>query len=77
MYSSFHSTLICLLLSVEFFFQMSEINPTKLDVFLAKVEQRKACEKKAFETSMILIDPDKVNDETLINTVRIIMSSFD
>ena len=48
---------------------MSNIDQTKFNVFLAKVEQRKACEKKAFETSMELIDQDKVNDQTLMNTV--------
>lgn len=49
---------------------MSTVDQTKLDLFRAKVEQRKACEKKAFETSMELIDHDIVNEETLINTVR-------
>ena len=49
---------------------MSTVDQSKLDLFRVKVEQRKACEKKAFETCMQLIDPDKVDDQTLMNTVE-------
>jgi hypothetical protein len=51
---------------------MTTTEQTKLDAFRAKIEQRKACEKKAFDTCMKLIEEDKVDDETLINTVTII-----
>jgi len=51
---------------------MTTIEQTKIDTFRAKIEQRKACEKKAFDTCMQLIEADKVDDEILINAVNII-----
>jgi hypothetical protein len=49
---------------------MATGDQSKLDAFRGKVEQRKACEKKAFNTCMQLIEDDKVDNETLINAVR-------
>jgi hypothetical protein len=48
----------------------------KIDAFRAKVEQRKACEKKAFDTCMQLIEADRVDEETLINAVNNIYYCF-
>lgn len=50
-------------------FQMSTVDQARIDAFRAKIEQRKACEKKAFQTSMQLIEEEKVNDDTLMNAV--------
>ena len=50
---------------------MTSENSAKLDGFRTKVEQRKAHEKKAFETCLQLIDAERVNEETLINAVGI------
>jgi hypothetical protein len=43
----------------------------KIDVFRTKIEQRKACEKKAFDTCMQLIEEDNVENDVLINAVII------
>jgi len=51
---------------------MTTTEQAKIDAFRAKIEQRKACEKKAFNTCIQLIEEDKVDNETLINTVNII-----
>ncbi|CAF0760808.1 unnamed protein product [Adineta steineri] len=51
---------------------MTTTEPTKLDTFRAKIEQRKACEKKAFDTCIKLIEEDKVDNETLINAAILI-----
>ncbi len=51
---------------------MTTTEQTKIDAFRAKIEQRKACEKKAFNTCLQLIEEDKVDNETLINAVSII-----
>lgn len=51
---------------------MTTAEQTRIDAFRAKIEQRKACEKKAFDTCMQLIEEDKVDDNTLINSVNII-----
>jgi hypothetical protein len=51
---------------------MTTIEQTKIDAFRAKIEQRKACEKKAFDTCMQLIEEDKVENDVLINAVKII-----
>ncbi len=49
---------------------MSTVDQTKIDAFRAKIEQRKACEKKAFDICMKLIEEDKVDNEILINAVK-------
>ena len=51
---------------------MITADQTRIDAFRAKIEQRKACEKKAFDTCMQLIEEEKVSDETLINAVNFI-----
>lgn len=55
---------------------MTTVEQSKIDAFRAKIEQRKACEKKAIDTSIHLIEADKIDDETLINSVNIINLSF-
>ena len=57
-------------------FQMATVDPSKLDALRTKIEQRKACEKKAFDTSMQLIDDAKVDEETLIHAVRMMRQYF-
>ena len=42
---------------------------SKAEAFRTKIEQRKACEKKAMNTAISLIEEDKVTNETLINAV--------
>lgn len=51
---------------------MTTAEQTKLDAFRAKIEQRKACERQAFNTCMKLIEEDQVDQDTLINAVYII-----
>jgi hypothetical protein len=51
---------------------MTTSQQIKIDAFRAKIEQRKACEKKALDTSIHLIEEDKVDNETLMNAVNII-----
>ncbi|CAF0822018.1 unnamed protein product [Rotaria sordida] len=51
---------------------MATAELTKIDAFRAKIEQRKACEKKAYDTCMQLIEEDKVDNETLINAATLI-----
>jgi len=58
-------------------FQMSTVDQARIDAFRAKIEQRKACEKKAFHTSMQLIEEEKVNDDTLMNAVDKKIHNFD
>jgi hypothetical protein len=48
---------------------MSTAEQARIDAFRAKIEQRKACEKKAFDTCMQLIEADKVENDVLINSV--------
>jgi hypothetical protein len=50
---------------------MTTAEQTKIDAFRAKIEQRKACEKKALDTCLQLIEQDKVDNETLINAVNL------
>ena len=79
MYLTFDSTLIAISIFLFFavhvllriIFQMTAAEQAKFDVFRAKVEQRKACEKKAFDTCMQLIEADKVESDVLINAVKI------
>ncbi|CAF2382003.1 unnamed protein product [Rotaria sp. Silwood2] len=51
---------------------MATVEQTKLDAFRAKIEQRKACEKKAYNICMQLIEEDKVDHEILINAAILI-----
>ena len=48
---------------------MSSTEQSKTDAFRAKIEQRKAHERQAMNTSIHLIEQDKVDNETLINAV--------
>ncbi len=48
-----------------------QMTTAKIDVFRTKIEQRKACEKKAFDTCMQLIEEDNVENDVLINAVII------
>ena len=50
-------------------FQMTTAEQARIDEFRAKIEQRKACEKKAFDTCMQLIETDRVENDVLINSV--------
>ncbi|CAF4506385.1 unnamed protein product [Rotaria sp. Silwood1] len=51
---------------------MATAEQTKIDAFRAKIEQRKACEKKAYNICMQLIEEDKIDHETLINAAILI-----
>ncbi|CAM4862447.1 unnamed protein product [Rotaria socialis] len=51
---------------------MTSVDQTKIDAFRAKIEQRRACEKKAINTCLHLIDEDKVDHETLKNAAILI-----
>jgi hypothetical protein len=51
---------------------MTTTEQTKIDVFRTKIEQRKACEKKAFDTCMQLIEEDNVENDVLINAAILI-----
>jgi hypothetical protein len=55
---------------------MATVDQTKIDAFRAKIEQRKACEKKALTTCMQLIEEDSIDNETFMNAVWIMHSVF-
>ena len=48
---------------------MSNRDQNRLEILRAKIQQRKDCEKKAFETCMVLIDNELNSQETLIDAV--------
>ncbi|CAF1356688.1 unnamed protein product [Adineta ricciae] len=45
---------------------------SRIEELRAKIEQRKACEKRALDTSLTLIETDKVTTETLITSANLI-----
>lgn len=51
-------------------FQMSSADQTKIEILRRKINERKACEKRAFETCVKLIEANQVDDETLIQSVK-------
>jgi len=55
---------------------MATVDQTKIDAFRAKIEQRKACEKKAMNTCIQLIEEDKIDNETFMNAVWIMHPCF-
>jgi len=55
---------------------MSTVDQAKIDTFRAKIEQRKACEKKAMTTCMQLIEEDKIDNETFMNAVWVMHPVF-
>ena len=55
---------------------MAAVDPSKLDALRAKLEQRKACEKRAFDSSMQLIEDAQVDAETLIRAVKMMNQYF-
>lgn len=50
---------------------------SKVEILRAKIDQRKAAEKKAFDTSVKLIEADTVDEETLIKSVMMIVRLSD
>ena len=59
------------------FFQMTSANSAKLEAFRTKIEERKACEKRAFDTCLQLIDADQVDPATLLSAVNTQIGAFD
>jgi len=49
---------------------MSSAGQTKIEILRRKIDERKACEKKAFETCVKLIEANQVDDETLIQSAN-------